>query len=267
MQKISVYLFFTVLFYSGSIRAQKLQHDWENYVASLKNKPVSINVDLGLRSSIPLPDMPYVVIIRLKLNQPNTYGMPYEDEAILLDTLEDKLAEGLIKYQGALYVGRFTQRSIREFYFYAGDTSKYMNAAGSVLQNFQNYQWLARANKDTAWDNYLNVLYPSELDKLMIDSRRKFEQLEKTQSNDMDKLFIHFIEFKDEASCKKFLQLPICSGFNVNELSTDPTTKHVRLLISVKTSLNRTWIEKNIPVVFSEAKKLGGLYKGWEYQR
>lgn len=264
---IKPFCFFGLLLMVLDVRAQKLQHDWENYVVSLRDKPVSVNVDLGLRSAVPINDMPLAIIVRLKLKDPNSAGMPNVEEANLLDLIEDKLLETLAKYNGALYVGRFTQRSIREFYFYTNDTSNYMSSIASVFRDYPTYQWLARSNKDSEWENYLSVLYPSELDKLLIDSRRKLEEKLKNENKQDQVTLFHYFEFKDEATCKKFLQSSWCVGLTVNEMAFDASSKHISLLLSGKIKLDRNWIEKNIPVVFSEAKKQGGLYKGWEYQQ
>jgi hypothetical protein len=38
----------------------------------------------------------------------------------------------------------------------------------------------------------------------------------------------------------------------------------ISLLISSTVVADRKWAEKTIPVLFSESKKHGGLYKGWE---
>jgi hypothetical protein len=267
MKKLGSFLFFIALVVTTNCYAQKLQHDWENYVVALKDKPVSINVDLGLRSSAPLKDMPFVIIVRTKLNQPNAAGMPDTEELISLDALEEKMVEGLVKYQGALYVGRFTQRGIREFYFYTNDTARYLLTLNDVFLSHPDRQWLAQSKKDAEWENYLTVLYPSPLDKMLIDSRRKLGELGKDDPSRKAVTVFHFFEFNEDASRKKFLQLPVCSGFTVNELGTNQENKRFTLLISSQSVVDRNWVDKNIPVLFSEAKKQGGFYKGWEYQR
>jgi hypothetical protein len=267
MKKLGSFLFLIAVALTSNGYAQKLQHDWENYVVALKDKPVSINVDLGLRPSAPLKDMPFVIIVRTKINQANAAGMPDSEEVISLDALEEKMVEGLAKYQGALYVGRFTQRGIREFYFYSSDTARYILTLNEVFQSHPDRQWLAQSKKDAEWENYLTVLYPSPLDKMMIDSKRKLGISGKDDPIRKEVTVFHFFEFNDEASRKKFLQLPFSSAFTVIELGTNQENKRFTLLVSSQSVLDRKWVEKNIPVLFSEAKKQGGLYKGWEYQR
>ena len=61
-------------------------HDWENYLVSLKGKPVSINVDLGLASIAPVKEDSFVIILRVKMNQLDAMGMPTAAEAEAADT-------------------------------------------------------------------------------------------------------------------------------------------------------------------------------------
>ena len=104
MRRSWIYLF--VFFISASHMAfsQKLQHDWENYVTSIRDKPVSVNVDLGIRPFVPLIDLPFVIVVRLKLQQTNDAGMPVQEEVVILNDLEEKLTDQLSRGQGALYV-------------------------------------------------------------------------------------------------------------------------------------------------------------------
>ena len=264
MRKLKPYLFLTFCVFHISVDAQKLQHDWENYIVSLNGKPVSINVDLGLKPQVPVADLPFVIIARVKLNNVNQWGMPDQDDINELDKIEEKMVENLNRFQGALYVGRFTQRGIREFYFYSNDTSKYQSSVGNVFLEFNNYQWLAQAKKDAEWQNYLTVLFPAALDLLLIDSRRKADEHMKSNSKQTSVSVLHYFEFQKETECKAFLQSPVCAQYKVVQMLRNSPTSNISLLLSSPVVANRQWVEKTIPVLFSESKKHGGLYKGWE---
>lgn len=264
MRKLKRYLFSACCMLSVSIQAQKFQHDWENYVVSLNGRPVSINVDLGLKPNVPVLDLPYVIIARVKLNHANEWGMPDQEEIEVLDKLEEKMVENLTRYQGAVFVGRFTQRGIREFYFYSSDTTKYQFSIGNVLQESSTYQWLAQAKRDAEWENYLSVLFPSALDLLLIESRRKADENVKKNPTASQVSVLHYFEFQQEAAVKKFLQSPVCAQYNVNQLLKNAPSSSISLLLAAKATVNRKWVESTIPVLFSESKKHGGLYKGWE---
>lgn len=266
MRKLNPYLFWICCILCTSSYAQKLQHDWENYIVSLNGKPVSINVDLGLKPQVPVPDLPFVIIARVKLKSINQWGMPDQEEINELDKVEEKMVENLNRYQGALYVGRFTQRGIREYYFYSNDTSRYQSSIGDVFREFNTYQWLAQAKKDLEWQNYLTVLFPSALDILLIESRRKSDENAKKNSKQSPVSVLHFFEFQKEADCKTFLQSPVCAQFKVNQMLKNTPASSISLLLSSNVVVDRKWVEKTIPVLFSESKKHSGLYKGWEIE-
>lgn len=266
MRRLRVYLFVFSLFTIHAAFSQKLQHDWENYVTAIKDKPVSINVDLGIKPFVPLKDMPYVMIVRLKLQASNEFGMPSGDEVLTLNEIEEQLVDLLSRGQGAIYVGRFTQRGIREFYFYAGDTIRYQQTINTALVSFTSYQWLAQCKRDESWQNYLNVLYPADLDKMLIDSRRQLNLFLQNNAAGIKKNVSYYFEFPDDASCRKFLQSPGCSKYTVNQYIRKAGGKGISMVFSAIESIDRKWLEQSIPVLFSASKKHGGLYKGWEIE-
>jgi uncharacterized protein (TIGR01619 family) len=264
MRKLKPYLFLISGIICLSVNAQKLQHDWENYIVSLNGKPVSINVDLGLKPQVPVADLPFVIIARLKLNNVDQWGMPDQSEMNELDKVEEKMVENLNRFQGAVYVGRFTQRGIREYYFYSNDTSRYQSSIGSVFLESSNFKWLAQAKKDADWENYLTVLYPSTLDLILIESRKKVDENARKNMKQLPVSVLHYFEFQKEADCKAFLQLPVCGQYKVVQMQRNSPASTIALLISATVVADRRWAEKTIPVLFSESKKHGGLYKGWE---
>lgn len=264
MRKLKPYLFLISCIICFSVNAQKFQHNWENYIVSLNGKPVSINVDLGLKPQVPVADLPFVIIARVKLNNVNQLGMPDQDEVNKLDMVEEKMVENLNRFQGAVYVGRFTQRGIREFYFYSNDTSKYQSSIGNVFLESSNFQWLAQAKKDADWENYLTVLYPSALDLLLIESRKKVDEYARKNLKQLPVSVVHYFEFQKETDCKTFLQSPVCVQYKVIQMLRSSPASAISLLISSSIVADRKWAEKTIPVLFSESKKHGGLYKGWE---
>lgn len=266
MRRFLVYLFVFSVCLTHAAFSQKLQHDWENYVTAIKEKPVSINVDLGIKPFVPLKDLPYVMIVRLKLQQSNDVGMPSDEEVLTLNEVEEKLVEMLSRGQGALYVGRFTQRGIREFYFYTADTIGYQQAMNTAMISFQDYQWLAQCKRDEAWQNYLTVLYPADFDKMLIDSRRQLNLFLQHNAAGVKKNVSYFFEFPDDASCRKFLQTPGCSKYTVNQYTRKTGNKGISMVFSAIESIDRKWLEQTMPVLFSASKKEGGLYKGWEIE-
>ena len=262
------YLLVFSIFFSGILNAQQLSSDWENYVVSLRGKPVSINVDLGLKQIAPMKENPYAIIVRIKLNIIDPNGMPMGEEVEQLLSLEDKLVDMLARQNGTVFAGRFTQRGLREFYFYAPDTLGYLKAINQTMLNFPSFQFLCMAKDDSNWDNYHTVLYPSLSDKLRIDSKRRLSEMarEGVLGKDSVEVF-HFFTFSDMASRKKFLMLPQSSGSMLVSLPAQPDFKTGKYILVLKKNEkpDYKWIETNLLPTANAAIKSGGVYQGWDF--
>ena len=167
---------FTLLFLSGFIsqaaRAQAVPDDWDNYIISVNNHPVSIVVNLGLKEKAPLKERPYVIILRTKYSIADSSGFPSPEIMGTMDSIESDLERKLGSALGAIYAGRFTQRGLREFYFYSLDTAHYLGACAAVMDKYRAFPWLCKAVSDKTWSNYFEVLYPSPNELEKIENRR-----------------------------------------------------------------------------------------------
>jgi hypothetical protein len=245
---------------------QSYQSDWENYILSIDGKPVSINIDLGIGASAPLKERSFVVIVRTKISNPDSRGMPYNEEEKTLLKIEDTLVAELGNATGAVFVGRFTQRGIREFYFYSPDTVGYEFAVNNAMKGFSEVAWLSQAKKDPSWENYFTVLYPPQLELLKIKSRRQIDQLKKNDAGSiMNLAILHTIEFPDIKSREKFLRNLPFQGFEIlymPELADTRSAKY-SLVIKRKEVIGPDWIEQFILPLSNAAKSNGGKYLEW----
>jgi hypothetical protein len=244
--------------------SQKIEHDWENYIVPLNGKPVSINVDLGLKKIAPIMEDSLVIIMRVRLNQLDNQGMPKQEDLEHLLNMEDRLVELLARQCGALFTGRFTQRGIREFYFYAPDTLGYRKALNQAMQPYPGYEWLAQAKLDKSWSNYIDVLYPSDIDFLRIQSKRKMTKLMPDADGKVS--LVHFLSFPDLKSMNRFLSAPDAAGFTVINLPSlaSAETGRFELLLSRKEKVDLGWVERAIVPLYRKLIEYNGLYRGWE---
>ena len=244
--------------------SQKIEHDWENYIVPLNGKPVSINVDLGLKLLAPIKEDSMVIIMRVRLNQLDQQGMPRQEDLEQLLNMEDRLVELLARQCGAIFAGRFTQRGIREFYFYAPDTLGYRKALNQAMQPYPGYEWLAQAKLDKNWSNYFDVLYPSEIDFLRIQSKRKLAILMPGKKDKVS--IVHFLSFPDLKAMNRFLSDPYTSGFTVISLPSVASvqTGRYELLLSREEKINTGWVEREIVSLYRKLIEFSGIYRGWE---
>ncbi len=260
-----------ILFSVGAqLSAQQWTSDWDNYIVSINGKPVSVNVDLGLSAVAPIKDRPYVIILRLKLRSPDVHGMPAPQDADILVDLENRMVDLLARQNGALFAGRFTQRGIREFYFYAPDTLDYQRALNQSMLPLSEYEWLGKAKLDENWENYFTVIYPSAIDRIKIQSRRRIEEMMNLEMDAKALLEVsHFFSFPDWERRKKFLMGLGDNGMRILSMpeGADAKTGQYTLVLNKKERPGFAWVETTVVPLHNKTVRSGGAYLGWDFKQ
>ena len=262
------YLISFALFVSGySAAAQQMQSDWDAYVTEVGGKPVSIVVDLGLAKKAPMKERTFAITVRLRILKPQANGQPDMQETERLDGLENLMEEQLEKNTGAVYAGRFTQRGLRQFHYFALDTIGYAKALQTAFAGFGEYEWLARASEDKPWSNYFDVLYPGPTDLERIQNRRLVDLLrQKGDELQLPRRIDHYFRFRTKTSRDQFLRQPGMGAFAMEEMpEADADKEHPYALHLYKDDIpDYELVEKLIIPFWEKAKKFQGRYEGWE---
>jgi hypothetical protein len=255
------------LFFFYPVRGQTYQSNWDTYVTEVNQKPVSVVVDLGLKAVAPLKERPYVVIVRTKLASPERNGQPGKGEITRLDDMEDKLEDELSRISGAIYAGRFTQRGIREFYFYALDSIDYLKAVMSAMAGFTEYQFLCQAKEDRAWENYKLVLYPSEKDMETILNRRQIDLLAgKGDLLRSPRRIDHHFVFPTKSKREEFLHSMTRENFQMAGIEDGPEGGDMPFSLHMYRAdiPDYSRISQLFIPLWENARRLQGRYMGWE---
>ncbi len=252
---------------STTVSGQQNQGDWDAYLLEVNKKPVSIIVDLSLGNKAPIRERPFVIIIRTTLRYPDKNGLPSSIETPLLDEMEDKLVEQLAKNNGAIYTGRFTQRGLREFYFYALDTIQFVSAVKQGMAAFSEYKWLTQAKEDKSWTNYFTVLYPSPEDFEKIQNRRLIDYLHKQgDSLVASRKVDHLLMFKTKSSRDEFLRNAGVSAFTITAMPDKAGDGEFPYLLHIEKDdvPDYSYIDRVLIPLWQLARKYHGRYDGWE---
>lgn len=248
--------------------AQDAFNDWDTYVTSLNGRtPVSVLVNLALAQRSAQRSRPFVIILRTKIHFPDAQGQPGQEEMTELDSMEYHLERGLRDHAGAVYAGRFTQRGLREFYFYGLDTMDYLRPVREAMAEHPGYDWLCQARYDKDWTNYQQVLYPSPRDLERIQDRRLVDKLRKKGDLLKEARPVeHFFYFKTKSERESFLRDPLLTGFQILEMPDEPGKGEVPFLLHVMRQdvPDYKFIDKVILPLWDAAQKRGGRYDGWE---
>lgn len=266
--RLPIILVFLQIVFSLSTNAQSHSEDWENYFTTTNGYPISVNVDLGLQALAPLKERSYLIILRTSYQTHLKSGFPDVEQIASLDSIENNLVSTLQKSNGSIFAGRFTQRGLREFYFYCIDTVQYAATLHQAMKQFPHYPWLAKAIQDKPWSNYFEVLFPNadELDK--IENRRTIVALQKkgdllTVSRAISHT-LYFSSIERRINFLKTLTIPDCI---IVEQPTKPegtSNMPYKLVLNVN---DIPTIEKinNITTEFRKlAIKNAGKYQGWQ---
>lgn len=247
--------------------AQTAESDWDAYVLDMKGKPVAIVVDLSLASRAPMKDRPTALVIRTKLKQPRPDGQPAGPEILRLDSLEEDMVNQLSKATGAIYAGRFTQRGIREFCFYALDSVGYSEALFAAFASYSGYEWLGKAVEDKAWSNYFDMLFPApdQLDRMRF--RRQSDGMRQNgDALERPRPVEHQLRFRTRVGRDQFVRLPGMGEFTILEwpdLPDEGSEFPFSLRIQGAGTPDYRYIEQVIMPMRTKALELRGKYTGW----
>jgi uncharacterized protein (TIGR01619 family) len=262
-----LFLILTLLSCLHPVSSLFAQEDWDNYIMEVNRKPVSVVVDLGLKKNAPMADRPNVVIVRVQLAAPESNGQPGKAELGKLELMENGLENTLRQQMGAIYAGRFTQRGIRELYFYVQDTLGFREQVGTVMAGFRDYPYLCQAREDRSWTNYLQVLYPSDKDLEIIMNRRLVDELSaKGDGLTTPRRIDHFFRFPSQAKREEFLRARLQDGYLLENMDVLPEGDALRYTLRIHRDDTPSYavITSLFLPLWEAAKKSQGRYTGWE---
>lgn len=254
------------LFIMCQVYAQQYHEDWDTYVNEFGDKLSSVMVDLAFGGSAEAKLRPNAIIVRIRVDSIRANGMPAENQLKKLNMVEDRLVEKLTGSLQSMYTGRYTKDGKRDFYFYSNDTSGYMSAVAEVL-NPLGISWLAKAQADTAYSNYFNVLYPTGRQLESMKNRRVLDELKKKgDALTAPRKVNHFIFFKTEQDRKAYAFAVQDNGFTVENAGREigvkdrPYTLHISRIDKV----DYNNIDKVTLYLWELALKYSAKYDGWE---
>lgn len=254
----------------NSASMKNIPDNWGSYFANVNNKLASIALNLGLRSYVPMHDKPELLWVWVYLRMPKPNGLSESSEFQTISAIEDELEKRVSVACDAIEAGRITTDGRREFYFYGATDKGFRSAVSNAMGRFNRYKFDLDSQKDPEWNQYLNVLYPSDEDLEKIKNREVLEALMKhgdtlTPVRDVH----HRIYFGSLEDRKWFASKARDLGYDIEDESEDRThwpTHPFRLQITRDQSVTPDQIDNAVIELFRLAKQVNADYDGWEAQ-
>lgn len=242
---------------------------WDFYLCRLNGKPASIYLDMGLKKTAPEAKRHALLVVRILLRFPDPgNGMATDEEYDALLAIEDQLTQALKEDFGAVYVGRITTDSRREFFFYSAGARDVGSYARAALSGFPDYRVEAWGQADAAWSQYLDVLYPRGASLRWITNKSAIEALEaRGDTIERARPITHFSYFPSASQRAAFTGSIENAGFTVSRLTETGRAADARpygVVYQQAQSATLAVLSETTGLLTQLAEKNGGEYDRWE---
>jgi uncharacterized protein (TIGR01619 family) len=245
-----------------------MTENWKNYFCNVNDKLASIALNLGLNEEAPIASKPWLLWVWVYLQHPRPDGLSDQSEFETIRSIEDELQKRLASTCQAVEAGRITTDGHRESYFYGESTDGFEASIHAVMSNFSRYKFDLGTQHEPDWNQYRNVLYPSEESMQRIRNMDVLEVLE-AHGDTLESVrdVHHWIYFKNSSDRKLFAEDVLQLGYTVvGQLEGLENEFPYSIQITRDQSVTPAKIDAAVLELFRLAKELDGEYDGWEAQ-
>jgi uncharacterized protein (TIGR01619 family) len=247
-----------------------MAEEWNAYLSYVNNKPASVLIDLGLRAEAPLVSKPWLFWVWVYMNDPRSDGLHDGKEAPRLSAIADALTAEMALNCGAILGGRISTERRWELYFYGEAREEFEQTVSSTLRKFPDYRFDFGNQQDRLWEQYLNVLYPSDEEVQRIKNREVLDVLvERGDVLTVPRQVQHWMYFSSAEARTGFRNLAAIAGFSTF-VDLNPAQGRSEdglpfgLRISHRQAIEQALIDKTVIELFRLTRRFAGEYDGWE---
>ncbi|HYL92942.1 MAG TPA: DUF695 domain-containing protein [Alphaproteobacteria bacterium] len=246
----------------------KTPERWNSYFVNVNGKLASITLNLALREHAPVSTNPQLLWVWVYMRTPRPDGLSDRAEFDSLSAIEDELTLRLSSACNAIPAGRITTDGHREFYFYGSSDKGFESAVHKAMSKFSQYKFDLGSQKDAEWNQYLNVLYPSDEDLEKMKNQDVLDVMEKRGDNlEAVRDVYHWIYFVSKEDRQAFAVKVRDLGYKIERESEMHDEKRpFGLQITRAQSITAEKIDAAVIELFKLAKQVNAEYDGWEAQ-
>ena len=245
-----------------------MSDEWDFYFARVNDAVSSIFVDLGIHADAPMEKRPWLLWVWVDMKTPRPDGLSSNEEAPQLHGIGEALDAMVAPVCGAQLVGRITGSNRREFYFYASEPGEFDAAVARAMQGFPDYKYEAGSAFQPEWEQYLELLYPSDSNLQRMFNRRVLDSLaEGGDVHDIPRKVDHWLEFPSaeaRTACRATLEA-IDYVFEDEFFAEEPGEELPHSLVMSRVDAVDSHTINGITLDLARlAAEHGGRYGGWE---
>jgi len=242
-----------------------MTENWKPYLCNVNDKLASIFVNLGLRAEVPIASKPWLLWTWVFFQAPRADGLSDSKEAPTLYKIEDALNACMSHACRAIPCGRITTEGRREFYFYGETEDGFRQAVSAGMKGFAEYKFDIGSQKDSEWEQYLNVLYPSSEDLQRIANMDLLDVLQDrgdvlTAAREVQ----HWMYFPSESSRVLFRDAAAAVGYRTVSESSSKGDLPFGIVVARTQSIEQASIDRTVIELLHLSQRFDGEYDGWE---
>jgi hypothetical protein len=227
-----------------------------------------ILTDMGLGTVAPVKNYGHLAWFWLKFNDPRDDGFYKKEESETIFEIEDRVNAMLEKQLKPLCMGSITGSGRREVYYYLSDPKRFNDIIEKVMKGYPSYKYQIGIKPDEKWEQYFNVLYPTEEQYQTFKDLKVLDALLKNGDELAKKRLVsHWSYFPNETLRAQFIEEITKQGFEIQEdrLSFHSGQKYPYGVMYERIDLidNQSVSGLTLPLL-KLSQKHQGEYDGWE---
>lgn len=237
-----------------------MSNHWDIYFCEIEGKFASIVLDMDIWKEIEKSEYPHPMVLRIRIKNPGTSGTPINEEAELINDLEDKINDGIIGF--GFHVGRATSDGIRDVFYYFSKPYELEKAAEKVFSEHGYEIEVLHIEEENPWDLYFDYLYPDKYQIQHMGNRKVVEQLQESGDTlENERTVEHWIYFQSIEDKENFDAKVKLEGFDVE--SAPSNEEKIYSQISRSDYVDYHSINEVTDVLVDIAGECNGEYDGW----
>jgi regulator of RNase E activity RraB len=241
---------------------------WVSYFCNVNGKLASIFLDIDLRNIAPDSGRPWLLWLWIYFKRPRPDGLSSSEEFPTLCLIEDKVNNAIGQNCQALRAGRITTDGRREFYYYGPNSSRFGPTIADLMKSFPGYEFDHGSRHDPAWDQYLNVLFPSDDDLQKILNREVLDVMENQGDQpEIPREVLHWAYFPTEVNRSDFEAAVQTKEYRIGSKSHHPEGENpYGVCFGKAQKCTSDAIDKGVLELRKLVERFQGEYDGWEAQ-